>query len=67
MVRKHTRTATGSARRTAALAVGFVGGGNMATALIRGLLGGGLCRPEQIGASENLSTSQTNSHHAQTT
>jgi pyrroline-5-carboxylate reductase len=52
MVRKHTRTATGSARRTAALAVGFVGGGNMATALIRGLLGGGLCRPEQIGASD---------------
>jgi len=52
MARKHTGTATRAQRRAPALAVGFVGGGNMATALIRGLLGGGLCRPEQIGASD---------------
>jgi len=52
MARKDTKTATRSQRWTPALAVGFVGGGNMATALVRGLLGGGLCRPEQIGASD---------------
>jgi pyrroline-5-carboxylate reductase len=32
--------------------VGFVGGGNMATALIKGLIAAGLYRGEQIGASD---------------
>jgi pyrroline-5-carboxylate reductase len=32
--------------------IGFVGGGNMATALIKGLLAAGLYRPEQIMASD---------------
>ncbi len=32
--------------------IGFVGGGNMATAFIRGLLAGGLYRPEEIWASD---------------
>jgi pyrroline-5-carboxylate reductase len=32
--------------------VGFVGGGNMATALIKGLLAAGLYRPEQLVASD---------------
>ena len=52
MARKDTKTATRSQPRTPALAVGFVGGGNMATALVRGLLGGGLYRPDQIGVSD---------------
>jgi pyrroline-5-carboxylate reductase len=33
-------------------AIGFVGGGTMATALIKGLLGAGLYRPEQVIASD---------------
>ncbi len=33
-------------------AIGFVGGGNMATAMIKGLLAAGLYRPEQICASD---------------
>src|SRR5437773_1004970 len=32
--------------------IGFVGGGNMATALIRGLLAAGLYEPEQLVASD---------------
>jgi pyrroline-5-carboxylate reductase len=32
--------------------IGFVGGGNMATALIKGLLAAGLYRPEQVVASD---------------
>ena len=32
--------------------IGFVGGGNMATALIKGLVGAGLYRPEQVVASD---------------
>ncbi|GMV65270.1 MAG: pyrroline-5-carboxylate reductase [Candidatus Hinthialibacteria bacterium] len=31
---------------------GFIGGGNMAAALIRGILGGGICLPENILASD---------------
>ncbi len=37
---------------TARPAIGFVGGGNMATALIKGLLAAGLYRPEQMVASD---------------
>jgi pyrroline-5-carboxylate reductase len=32
--------------------IGFIGGGNMAGALVRGLLGAGLARPDQIAVSE---------------
>lgn len=39
-------------RRSSKQVVGFVGGGNMATALIKGLLNAGLYRPQQLGASD---------------
>jgi pyrroline-5-carboxylate reductase len=39
-------------RRPVQCAVGFVGGGNMATALIKGLLAGKIYRPEQLQASD---------------
>jgi pyrroline-5-carboxylate reductase len=39
-------------RHTTPPIVGFVGGGNMATALIKGLIGAGLYRGEQIGVSD---------------
>jgi pyrroline-5-carboxylate reductase len=42
----------GSETRRASFAVGFLGGGNMANALIRGFLGTGLYRAEQICASD---------------
>ncbi len=38
--------------KTSLRPIGFVGGGNMATALIKGLLGAALYRPEQIGVSD---------------
>jgi len=38
--------------RPAQRRVGFVGGGNMATALIKGFLGAGLYRPDDIGVSD---------------
>jgi len=41
-----------SRSRSAAPTVGFVGGGNMATALIKGLLAARLYRPEQVCASD---------------
>jgi pyrroline-5-carboxylate reductase len=47
MKRKPTRQ-----RPTQRPAIGFVGGGNMATALIKGLLAAGLYRPEQVVASD---------------
>ena len=40
------------ARRPARPVVGFVGGGNMATALVKGFLAAGLYRPEQICVSD---------------
>lgn len=44
---------TAQSRRVAARqTIGFLGGGNMATALIKGLLAAGLYRPEQIVASD---------------
>lgn len=48
-VRTGTRRRQGAARR---YAVGFLGGGNMATALIKGFVGAGLHRPEQLCASD---------------
>lgn len=38
--------------RTSLRPIGFVGGGNMATALIKGLLGAELYRPDQLGVSD---------------
>jgi len=46
------RTKKRRAPRPSRRVVGFVGGGNMATAMIKGLLAGGLYRPEQIIASD---------------
>ncbi len=46
--RKHKVTKRGTAPR----AIGFVGGGNMATALIHGLIDAGLYRPDQLWASD---------------
>lgn len=42
----------GSATALPGYAVGFLGAGNMAGALIRGLLSAGLCRPAEVGASD---------------
>ncbi len=39
-------------RETAPYAIGFVGGGNMAAALIRGLITAGVYRPDQLCASD---------------
>ncbi len=50
-----TRSAALPRRRRASAAryaVGFVGGGNMATALIKGFVGAGLCKPQQVIASD---------------
>lgn len=41
-----------TSKRTARGAVGFIGGGNMATALIRGIVDAGLHRPAQLVASD---------------
>jgi pyrroline-5-carboxylate reductase len=38
--------------RSARYAIGFIGGGNMATAMIKGFVAGGVCRPAQIIASD---------------
>ena len=46
--RRNRRSLSATARRT----VGFVGGGNMATALIRGLISAGLYGADQIQASD---------------
>lgn len=42
----------GATARSRRFAVGFVGAGNMATAMIRGLLGAGLYRAEEVCASD---------------
>lgn len=50
-----SRTRKASKRPTAAAAryaVGFLGAGNMAGALVRGLISAGLCRPGQVCASD---------------
>jgi pyrroline-5-carboxylate reductase len=47
-----TRIRTRARSGQAAPTVGFVGGGNMATALIKGLLAAGLYRPQQLCASD---------------
>jgi pyrroline-5-carboxylate reductase len=47
-----TRKRSEARRAGAVRAVGFVGGGNMATALIKGLLAARLYRPEQLCASD---------------
>src|SRR5262245_59099355 len=39
-------------RTTPRYAVGFIGGGNMATALIKGFVAAGVCTPAQICASD---------------
>jgi pyrroline-5-carboxylate reductase len=46
--RRQAQKRSGSSERV----VGFVGGGNMAAALIKGLLAAGLYRPEQLWASD---------------
>ena len=46
------RRQTSGETRQPARAIGFVGGGNMAWALIKGLLRAGLYRPEQLWASD---------------
>lgn len=46
------RSSQRSKRRATRYAVGFIGGGNMATAMIRGLVAGGVCKPAQICASD---------------
>src|SRR5512145_1639452 len=38
--------------RAARYAIGFIGGGNMATAMIKGFVAGGVCKPAQICASD---------------
>lgn len=50
-MKKQSRKARGG-EAPIARAIGFVGGGNMATALIKGLLGAGLYRPDGIYASD---------------
>lgn len=50
-MKKH-RVAARPRRKPARPVVGFVGGGNMATALIKGFLAAGLYRPEQICVSD---------------
>src|SRR5437667_12671812 len=47
-----TRRGVEARRGRAARTVGFVGGGNMATAMIKGLLAARLYRPEQLCASD---------------
>jgi pyrroline-5-carboxylate reductase len=48
-VRKPTAAAP---RRTTRYAIGFIGGGNMATAMIKGFVAAKVCRPAQICASD---------------
>jgi len=50
--KKTTRTTRRPARRGAHYAVGFIGGGNMATAMIKGFVAAGVCAPAQIIASD---------------
>ena len=45
---KQVRPATGGER----LAIGFIGGGNMATAMVKGFVAAGLYRPAQIAVSD---------------
>jgi pyrroline-5-carboxylate reductase len=53
MRRKKTTPASAhTARRATRYAIGFVGGGNMATAMIKGFVAGGVCAPAQIIASD---------------
>jgi pyrroline-5-carboxylate reductase len=47
-----TQVRAGKAQASNRRVVGFVGGGNMATALIKGLLAAGLYRPDQLWASD---------------
>ncbi len=49
---KRSKTKAQAAPRPTQAVVGFVGGGNMATALIKGFLEAGLYRGEQIGVSD---------------
>lgn len=47
------RTKTRSSKRRAPrYAIGFIGGGNMATAMIKGFVAGGVCAPPEIYASD---------------
>jgi len=49
---EHRRKRGSVKRKSAPRAIGFVGGGNMATALIRGLIAAGMYRPDQLWASD---------------
>ena len=49
--KKVTHPPARARRRAARYAIGFVGGGNMATAMIKGFVAGGVCAPAQIVAS----------------
>lgn len=42
----------GAAVKSAALRIGFIGGGNMATAMVKGFIAAGLCKPDAIIASD---------------
>jgi pyrroline-5-carboxylate reductase len=50
--KKTVRSSKRSKPHPARYAIGFIGGGNMATAMIKGFVAGGVCRPAQICASD---------------
>jgi len=50
--RATTRRRRPAARRSARYAIGFIGGGNMANAMIKGFIAARVCRPAQIVASD---------------
>lgn len=52
MATKTTRKTARAKHKTGRQVVGFVGGGNMATAMIKGLLAAGVHKPEQMCASD---------------